>query len=344
MGRKKRQVKKEMKVKINGKEQPLKEEVVIKDWSKAKKETAAAEERLENDEFEWVLPEKNIPDVPEFQTVQSIQETKSQEKRPKINLPKYIQKKFSPNKTGLLISSILAVAIGLGFGLFILKLVINPENSTTMTDAAPAVAPDSGKEQGTALTATMPGLSAAVIQGGVFSTEEAAESYSEQFTGKGLPTISLNVDEQQFLFIGITEDLSSAKTLAEDYKSQGIDVYAKEINIPENQIKVDSKTEAEWMKEAPKLFGTLAKETSGARSGGQINEQVLQDTEKTIKSFEEKNVQQKVAVDLRNHLEDAMKQLSAYLASPNGESLAKAQQSLLQFFKVYYDASKGSPV
>ncbi|WP_144461368.1 hypothetical protein [Siminovitchia fortis] len=344
MARKKRQAKKDMKIKINGKEQPLNEEVVIKDWSKAKKETAAAEERLENDEFEWVLPEKNIPEVPEFQPVQSIPEPKDQESSPKINIPKYFKKKFSPNKTGFLISSILAVAIGLGFGLFVLKLTVNPENGTTLTDAAPAVAPNSGKEQGAALMATMPGLSAAVIQGGVFSTEEAAENFSGQFTSKGLPTISLNVDEQQFLFIGISEDLASAKTLADDYKAQGIDVYAKEFIIPENQIKVETKTEAEWMKEAPKLFAVLAKETADARFSGQINEQALQDTEKTIKNYEEKNIQQKVAVDLRNQLEDTIKQLGAYSASQNRESLAKAQQSLLTFLKVYYDASKGSSV
>ncbi|GIN94344.1 stage II sporulation protein B [Siminovitchia terrae] len=343
MARKKRQAKKEMKVKINGKEQSLNEEVVIKDWSKAKKETAAAEDRLENDEFEWVLPNKNIPEVPEFQPVQGIPESIEQEKKPKINISKYLQTRISPNKKGLIISAILAVAIGLGFGLFVWKLVVNPESSTTLTDAAPAV-PSEGKEKGAALTATMPDLSAAVVQGGAFSTEEAAESFSDKFTSQGLPSISLNVDEQQFLFIGVTEDLSTAKTWVEDYKASGIDVYAKEFSISENQIKVDSKIEAEWMTEAPKLFGILAKEAADARSSGQINKQVLQDSEITIKKFEDKNIQQKLAVDLRVQLEDTIKQLGAYSTSQNQESLTKAQQSLLNFLKAYYDGSKGPSV
>ncbi|MBD8007419.1 hypothetical protein [Bacillus norwichensis] len=343
MARKKRQAKKEMKVKINGKEQQLNEEVVIKDWNKAKKETAAAEDRLENDGFDWVLPNKGIPEVPEFQPAQGIPESVEEEKKPKINISKYFQKRFSPNKTGLLISTILAVAIGLGFGLFVWKLVVNPESSTILTDAAPTV-PAESKEKGTALTATMPGLSAAVVQGGAFSTEEAATSFSDKFTSQGLPSISLNVDEQQFLFIGVTEDLNTAKTWVEDYKASGIDVYAKEFSVPEHQIKVDSKIEAEWVTEAPKLFGILAKEAANARSSGQVNEQVLQDSETTIKKFEGKNIQQKLSVDLRTQLEDTIKQLGAYSTSQNQENLTKAQQSLLNFLKAYYDGAKGPSV
>lgn len=344
MGRKKRQSKKEMKVKINGKEQPLNEDVVIKDWSKAKKETAAAEEKIDSDEFEWILPEKNMKEVPEFQPAQSIPDSNSKEKNSKIKLSKYFPKRFTPNKTGLLISTILAVAIGLGFGLFVLKLVVNPENEGALTDAAPAVAPDNAGGQGEALTATMPGISAAVVQGGVFSTEEAAQNYSDQFASQGFPTISLNVDEQQFLFIGIAEDMAVAKTIAEDYEARGIDVYAKEFIIPENKIKVETKTDAEWMKAVPAVFQTLANEAANASSSGQINEKALQDTEQTINKYEDKNMKQKIGIDLKAQLNDAYKQLSAFSTSGDQESLTKAQQSLMNFFKVYYDASKGSSV
>ncbi|RST76224.1 hypothetical protein D4T97_005445 [Siminovitchia acidinfaciens] len=342
MGRKKRQVKKEMKLKINGEEQSLKEDVVIKDWSKAQKESAAAEEKIDSDEFEWILPEKSVKDIPEFQAAPSMTESIGPEKNSKINFPKSLRNRFSPNKKGLFISTILAVAIGLGFGLFILKLVVNPESGISLTDAAPTVAPNDGKGQEAAMAATMPGLSAAVVQGGVFSTEDAAKSISDEFSSQGFPTVSVNVDEQSFLFIGIADELAMAKTWADDYETRGMDVYAKEFIIPENQIQVDSKAEAEWLKEVPALFGTLAKEAANARGSGTINEQALADAEKTLNKYEGSG--KEVSVDLKKQLNDALKQLSTFSSSGDQASLTEAQQSLLNFLKSYHDASKGSSV
>lgn len=342
MGRKKRQIKKEMKVKINGKEQSLKEDVVIKDWSKAQKESAAAEEQIDSDEFEWVLPEKNVKEIPEFQAAPGITESVGPEKHLKINIPKSLRKRFLSNKKGLLLSTILAVAIGLGFGLFILNLVVNPENSTSLTDASPAVAPGDGKGQKQTIAATMPGLSAAVVQGGVFSTDEAANSISDEFSSQGFPTVSVNVDEQSFLFIGIADELAMAKTLAEGYENRGMDVYAKEFIIPENQFTVDSKIEAEWLKEAPALFAALAKAAASAQGGGTISEQTLADAEKSLKKYEVTG--NEVSVDLKKQLNDAVKQLSAYSSSGDQSSLTEAQQSLLNFLKAYHEASKGSSV
>ncbi|MFD1705579.1 hypothetical protein ACFSCZ_02300 [Siminovitchia sediminis] len=346
MARKKRQAKKQMKLKINGEEQSLKEdEVFIKDWSKAKEETAAAEDQLRGDDFEWVLPEKDSKEVPEFKKTTGKEGT-SHQKKPgsKMSLAPFVPKKLAKNKAGLLVSAALAVAIGLGFGLFVLKLVENPESGTALTDATPGVTADTGAGQAGSVSATMPDLTAAVVQGGVFSTEEAAESTSSQLASQGVPTVSMNVDDQQFLFVGIADNVTSAKAWADDYEAKGIDVYTKEFSVPEQQIKVDSQADANWIKEAPAVFGALAKAAAGAQATGQVDEQSLQTAETVIAQFKGQEIQQQAGIDMRDQLDDAYQQLSAFSASGDRESLTKAQQSLLNFLKVYYTAAHESSV
>ena len=162
-----------IKIKINGEERPFEEEVVINNWQVAKEEvSAAADETIEGEDFEWVLPEITNEEVPEFQKVNY---TPSASKTP---FTKSFRRKLSPNISSLIISIFLAVAVGLLLGLLLWKMVIDQDEGTLAVNKSNVVEPtaalkeDVKKQPESPHIAQLPAFTTAIIQADVFSQKK----------------------------------------------------------------------------------------------------------------------------------------------------------------------------
>ncbi|MDQ7863261.1 hypothetical protein RCO48_26100 [Peribacillus frigoritolerans] len=80
---------------------------------------------------------------------------------------------------------------------------------------------------------TEPGnqLKTFLVQGGVFSSEDAARQIQKKIIEKQVPAEIFKLEESYYLFLGSAESLVASKELALFLKSYDVDVYWKEINF-----------------------------------------------------------------------------------------------------------------
>ncbi|MBM7713453.1 stage II sporulation protein B [Bacillus thermophilus] len=332
MAKKRKAGKQKMKVHINGQESQVLKDIVINDWTKAENETAAAGDKAETGDFDWVLPEnkKNEPDV-EYEPINTHLPKETNKKG-----PRHFFKSFSPKKAGVALSTVLAIVVGLAFGLFVYKLVVNSENDAQLTDAS--VSPAANRKAETAnLSVKAPEMNTAVIQGGVFNTEEAAKAAVDKLSEKGIPSATIAVDGQNFLFIGVTADVSSARVWSQELATSGIDVYPKEFAIPEKEIKVGSEAESALLSDSIQIFQSLLGQASSAELKGAADPDELKQIGEKLGSISKNNEGSDGINDLGKYLTEAQKALLEFTESGGPDSLAKAQQALLLFLKTYHD-------
>ncbi|MBS4194829.1 hypothetical protein [Lederbergia citri] len=321
-----------IKIKLNGREQTFSEETAIHDWQSATKETSAAssEETAEED-FEWVLPNVEKNEVPEYKIINATNDDIR-------NLPvKTWKKNIKPGFRGLFLSVFLAIAVGLIIGLIIFKTVIQTEDSHVAlkeTATPPVVEKETKKEM---YSLTLPDITIPVLQGGQYSTEEAAVSAGENLSEFGVGKTVIEIEGKYYLFIGVSGDLSTAKSWVSKLKDQGLEeVWAKEISISGNTIELASKEEGDRLKSEINMFPKLAEESTNGYIKGVVSEEVLVESEKAIiGTFNEG-----LAKNLHSDLETAQKHLKNFQASESARNeLLQAQQALLDFVKIYYGKS-----
>ncbi|ANE47164.1 hypothetical protein SY83_13815 [Paenibacillus swuensis] len=148
-----------------------------------------------------------------------------------------------------------AIATGALFGYVVLSLfnpdsnmnLLNPMNSfgnaatqkndnTNTTTQNPAANNISGANKPTEATAgtleaAWPARTYYVLQNGVFSTLEGAETAKEDLKQKGYAA-AWEAGSQYTVFVGMTDTQEQAKSLGEQLKQDGLEVYAKAFELP----------------------------------------------------------------------------------------------------------------
>lgn len=315
----------EIKIKINGEERPFSERVAISNWQTAKRESAAAEEAADEESFEWVLPDVNSREVPEYEKINYAAPKKK-------SFPSQWKRPFNRNKASLLVSVILAIPVGLILGLLMLKMAIHTEEKPAAQQAlAESPIQTEQKEGGSVGAVTRPEFTSAVLQGGAYSTEEAAKKESLDWQSKGFATVMLDLDGMKYLIIGAAGDIGTAKQWKEKLGNEGLDVMAKELVLGEKAYKTGSKTESQLAEGLGKSFNLLSKEVASGAVTGKVDGNSLAeikgslDKEKTEK-WEDASLQHDY-----NALWTSYECLQRFQQSGDKKELAKAQQSLLTF-------------
>ncbi|MEK3890573.1 SPOR domain-containing protein [Bacillus sp. FSL K6-3431] len=327
-----------IKIKINGEERPFEEEVIVNNWQTAVEETsAAADKTLEEENFDWVLPEVEYNEVSEFQKVNYF---------PSKN-KKYTSRgrKSAPLAT-LILSIFLAVAVGLLLGTFLLKMVMNPDDQAAALDDSSITAPIVLKEETNKLaevpyTAELPAFTAAVIQGDVFSNKEAADNRASEYDAQGYASTIMEKDGKHYVFIGIASAIGEAKAWEANLKENGLNVWAKELQIGSVKIPFTSKEEATLFASEGKLFQLLANEAISGMNTGKVNDANITAIGKTLEMKEETRSKEGVAFELYNKLYGSYEGLKGF-QSNNGDKalLKKVQQNLLDYIKLYEGARR----
>lgn len=302
-------------------------------------ETAAAKESVD-ESFDWIIPESTGHDIQEYKVVSSQNQKKGGTKKPKFIT-------FSNKRNGgvfksILVTALFAILVGSSLGVLMLKLFINNDSKPAATE--PEVV---GKESdnssestsGKSTSIVLGAQTAFIVQGGAFTTKDAATAAVTQAKGKGLPAQTLNMSDKEFLFLGVADSIETAKTLGAQYKANGFeDVFSKQIPIGEKTVSDINETEKSFLEASPAIFQKLSKITSGAIISGSVTE----DSSKEVTSLSEQvnqsseKLKNEKVKTLNQELSSALKSVEAYKEKKNKNSLVEAQQHLLNFLTVYY--------
>ncbi|KIL75486.1 Stage II sporulation protein B [Bacillus badius] len=293
-----------------------KKELAGQEWDNGKKESAAAiEPKKEEEEFQWLFPEKTE------QKEEAIQQYAS------------MQRPAAKQATGkLLIIVISAVCVGVLLGYALVKVVTQKEEPArhailqeekqekVKEKENTAAVPAAPKGKGTSLSSIEP----AVVQGGVFSTKEAAEAVKRQINGLDLPAEAVQQNGQYIVLLATASTVETAKMIGELYKASGADTYAKQVTVSSSQPL------GEAAGEIAALFPAVAEE-SGKQVAGRKGDQLeLQKAEKALTAMDVQS-NDRTAVQLKKLLTEALTEAK----SDQPQAAKAAQEKLLAFLSVY---------
>jgi len=315
-------------VKMNGKGGHSKETIEVHDWKTAEHEVAAAHDGANEEEsFEWVLPELDADKIEEFRPIHYTPVPKKKS---------FFQNKL-PNKKSMpaiIFSIASAVVIGALLGLVVLKFIEYGDSQTKKSASAPAAGSAGGEKQ--AQAQQLPALTVGILQAGVFSTKEAAAKVSDELAAKSVPSMLLTMDGQHYIFAGVAESLLVVKNLKTVFADKGVELYAKEISFSSKKIQTVTNDDQIFAQNTVPLFEKLVKETSNSFQTGTVSAdgmQAMKSSAETISRLE--TIKQETLQQLKKYETAAYESLLSYEKSGNKQDLAKAEQNLLDYVKVY---------
>lgn len=300
----------------------------------------------EKKQYKWILSED--PDT--LDTIQEIASTIEEEQQPPLWIipdDKSIEKKEPKekppskimasikyaqlNKLRVLATGIpilVALVIGTIFGVVILKIVLvgGTEEAVKVQDSTPVVGSETVPEGKKKIDKE---LNAFVVQGGVYSSKQAAEQRVTLIEDDGVPTIIFEQEDKYFIYIGTATTLEETKKLALLYKDEGIETYWKEIRFQGETKKAYSGKETKIIQNMIDNMSLYTKFVSEALLQSETSEKL------DIKSIKMDTIPKELQ-NLHNLSESMNKTWSVYQSKPEESVLMQLQKCILQFLNEWY--------
>jgi hypothetical protein len=308
---------------------------IHKDYELAEEEIAAAKEERE---FEWILPQSHqLEDDPYDKLVK--RDPVKKKSKPIIGTFSFpsIQKKRNkstyPFKT-LFLAIISALVIGTSFGMVVLHLFTKDlaqpafevtqsiDSEGTVGEAEPEAEPSNGIQE---VPITLPAIEVFVVQGGMFSSAEAAAPIVDGLKGEGFAGALINHEDKYYLFMGIGISDLVSKTMANTYETAGKETYVKAFSIPEVMTEGDPS-----MVTAEKLFNHLILYSSNKFTS--MPESVNWDE---IKTTYDELAAKGTDSSFVNTVMESYKAVEAYHGSSSNADFWSSQQALLTSLQEY---------
>jgi stage II sporulation protein B len=348
-----------IKIKLNGESQTFSEEPIKKEQESSNDsftkvinidedfndqdvflETAAAKDSID-ESFDWIIPESAGNDIQEYKVVSS-QNQKKGGKKKSASFTTFSMKRNGGVLKTIIITAVFAILIGTSFGVLMLKLVISENSKPAVTEPVDVgKGSDKGSEAtgGKSSSIVLGAQTAFIVQGGAFSTKDAATDGASQAKGIGAPAQTLEMNGKEFLFLGVADSIEAAKQLEGHYEANGFDdVLSKQIPIAEKTVSDINETEKSFLETAPDIYQQLSKVTSNAIVSGSISSEAS----KEVAGFGDQLSQsaEKLEIDkvknLNKELSSALESVEAFQEKKSKDSLVKAQQHLLNYLSIYY--------
>jgi stage II sporulation protein B len=349
-----------IKIKLNGESQNFTEEPIKKDQESSKDsftkvididedfndqdvylETAAAKDSID-ESFDWIIPESAENDIQEYKVISSQNQKKGTKKKP-ASFTTFSMKRNGGVLKTIIVTAVFAILIGTSFGVLMLKLVIS-ENSKPAVTGPVVVGKGSGENQGAtggkrSSSIVLGAQTVFIVQGGAFTTKDAATSAASQAKGEGLPAQTLSMSGKEYLFLGVADSIETAKALGAQYKADGFeDVFSKSLPITEKTVSDINETEKSFLEAAPAIYQQLSKITSNAIVSGSISSEASKDVtgfDNQLSQSGDKLKNEKV-INLNKELSSALGKVEVFQEKKKKDSLVEAQQHLLNYLSIYY--------
>ncbi|WP_110111492.1 SPOR domain-containing protein [Bacillus sp. CGMCC 1.16541] len=311
-------------IKINGEEKTISEDQNVK------KEPLP---QTESDEFTWVLPEKQDEKIVSIEDLRHVKQSKKPLKK----------KSFSPSHTSIMKKIVLvvslAVVVGVGLGMFSLKVMTNNEEVVSITNSEePSVETGGSLSESPAKTPTkqdepvktVKAQSLYVVQAGVFSSKESGETAQKEMKEKGYTATSVASGENRLLLVGMGSEAALTKQLGESYKAKGEEVYVKEYGLPTSGSL--SQKDVDVMEKIQPILVSLSMESNRSMLGQKLE---AFKSEKESLTELEKATSNKEIQALITHLLKANDALLKYEKSTSEQEAKVSQQQLLDGLQQY---------
>jgi stage II sporulation protein B len=309
---------------------------ILKDYEIAEEEIAAANEERE---FEWILPQPHqLEDEPYDKLVKP--DPAKKKSKPIIGTLSFprIQKKRNkstyPFKT-LFLAILSALVIGTSFGMVVLHLftedLAQPAFEVTQPTEPAGASEDEGankdpeNSQTNMTSITLPPLDVFLVQGGVYSIEDAATPIINQLKEDGFAGTVINQDGKYYLFLGIGISDLAGKALKTPYETAGQETYVKALSIPEVTTEGDPS-----MVTAEKLFNHLILYSSNKFTS--TPESVNWDE---IKTTYDELASKETDSSFVNTVLESYKAVESYHGSSSNTDFWSSQQALLNSMQEY---------
>ncbi|WP_078555366.1 hypothetical protein [Bacillus alkalicellulosilyticus] len=341
--------KRQISVKLNGKERTYKETAATRDTNNQASDPLPKKEEKK----ETVQPE--IIDFREKheerkERTQPFWDDGNHELAPKLP---FNRKKQAKNKKSLkfslksfpfsiLLAGLSAIIVGVSFGLMVLT-IFTGESQATGENTQDAVSVESlieAKQDG------LPSLTVDVVQGGAYSTVEKGQEVVSSLKEKGLAGVLVESSDPIYMFIGVGQDREYANALSQLYQQQGQDTYVKPFTVaPSSNDEVKDEVK-QFFQDGMALFEELALVSIRGIAG---DEDILKpeqieialtaqadweaSKEEALSSLSEASVTQ--ATKYMNAIKRGTEQLAKVEDSSDEEQLWKIQQALLEAMLAY---------
>ncbi|TCT27134.1 sporulation related protein [Melghiribacillus thermohalophilus] len=178
---------------------------------------------------------------------------------------KPLKRRYSHFKP-FMIASISATVVGILFGLIMLKMIAeigHSEATGSAGDPSTQVLDQTGEEkadhaqqnqQGSAMTeSTFPEMAAYVVQTGIFSTKEQAETMKSSLADQGFSVSIWPKDGTYYTFVSLSNTKQDAEETAQTIQSKGFETYVKEWKVVGASVET-TEQETSWMNQGISLF------------------------------------------------------------------------------------------
>ncbi|MGM0844077.1 MAG: hypothetical protein ACQEUT_03795 [Bacillota bacterium] len=316
-------------IKINGDKKDFTEDLPVHNWKLGEEESAAAEERAEEDSFDWILPDED-PAPKEFKKINYVQKKKGKRN--------FSGGGITPGIARIIYTLVGAVAVSLIFGFIILNVITNGEQSAPaiqLQEPGSASTDEGDTPSAAGGSISLKSLNASVLQGGVYTTADSANAMKASLEAKGLPVILMEMDGNRYLFIGAAGDLEGAKAIGKKLTEQNVEVYAKDIVLPEKKIE-GTKGDGDFLGKSTAVFAAVAAESSNAYTTGSVSDEKLAEITSLLKDLSAVETSESMK-GIKEKLDAAALNLQEYKASSELPKLVASQQSLLSYLEAYHN-------
>ncbi|PGT88170.1 MULTISPECIES: SPOR domain-containing protein [Bacillaceae] len=322
-----------VKIKINGKDRPVSdkesknEEYQISSWEEklqAEKEMASA--KKEEEDFPWLLPDE---DDSIFEDDPKVVTPKKKKILSNSTVAPFVYSKKAKSKSNFVTFPLkqmftvilMAIFLGVGFGYIALNFLSNkdmPEASvpTVVTNDTPDAASTEGgnTEEPAAASTSTATLQLYVVQGGIFSTKEGADTVSSTIKNKGLASTVIEADGSFTVLAGIGKEKAETEALNNLYKQNSFNDFwgGKQLSLSI----ATTKTPDQWVSS----IVTLSSLASQATNGQSVNQDEVSAVESQLKEIETANDTEK----------SLLSKLSEAAANVKANKGWEAQQEILE--------------
>lgn len=291
----------------------------------AARQSAVAKEAKEEDDFDWILPELEA-------------EPKTTRQRPKAAITHKVVQRKSKGKKPTIIPTValtvfIAILLGTSLGVFMLKMV------TTESASEPADSPateDSAIEVTSPVSPvsiTLPTIEVSLVQGGAFSSLEAAKNEAATFASNGLPAKEMEINGSPLLFVGVANNLENAKAIGEQLN---IETFSKDIQVPGAELSDINEAEKELLELSPSFYTLLTEMSTQATLYNDVPQALKESFEEQKSQWGKLQAPENEQIrSLKAELDGANTNLSSYIETKDKRILTTVQQHLLQFLEKY---------
>ena len=181
-------------------------------------------------------------------------------------------------------------------------------------------------------------LSLAIVQEGIYSSKEGAESIKKDLNDKGIPAEVFAANGQFAIFVGVSTSVEEAKLIGNTLKSSGIDTYSKQWSIEEKNLSKINEEEKKVLEMSPTVYESFNKSISSVNGNNPISPELMEDVTKqatSINAIDKEKLQNQSIIAIHSQLEATASQLKEYNNQPQNNTLNSIQQHLLSFLAHY---------